>query len=151
MTPEQGSRLRHRFRQLVICLFFLALLGSIALVIGPFLNDREIDTHRGRALAQVTDTSSLRTIVDFQDEQGIYRVPEEGLLYPEGLGDGQKVWVNYSTANPDLVKVEGRRWTLAIIPALSVAALSTVITIFLWWFIGKVNLRWVRRFKKNSR
>ena len=37
------------------------------------------------------------------------------------------MWVTYAKDNPDLVKVEGREWTLSIIPSLSVALVTTVI------------------------
>lgn len=111
------------------------------MVIGPFLNDRSIAADPGRALAQVTDVGSFRTTVDFQDENGIFHSPATGLLYPTGLGEGQRVWVNYARTSPDLVKVEGREWTLAIIPALSVGAVATVIAGLLWVAVGFIGGR----------
>lgn len=111
------------------------------MVIGPFLNDRTIEGNSGRALAQVTDVGSYRTTVDFQDENGIYHSPATGLLYPTGLGEGQRVWVNYAKSDPDLVKVEGRKWTLSIIPALSVAAVATAIWSVLWLGMGRIGRR----------
>lgn len=130
------SSLRRRMSQAVIALYIIALLGSLALVLGPYFNDRAIESDEGRALAQVTDVGRLRTTVDFQDEEGIFHAPETGLLYPGGLGVGQRVWVNYDRANPDLVKVAGREWTLSLIPALSVAAVSTLIAGLSWRFIA---------------
>lgn len=111
------------------------------MVIGPFLNDRTIAADPGRALAQVTDVGSFRTTVDFQDENGIFHSPATGLLYPTGLGEGQRVWVNYARTSPDLVKVEGREWTLSIIPALSVGAVATVIAGLLWLAVGFIGGR----------
>lgn len=130
------ERVRRRLHQLVIALFLLAILGCVAMVGGPFLHDREIESDPGRSLATVTGVGPLRTTVDFQDEQGIYHSPSAGLLYPTGVGEGQRVWVNYSTSNPELVKVEHREWTLSIIPALSVAAVVVVVAALLWWAVN---------------
>lgn len=137
----EWDRIRRRAYQLVIALYISALLGCSAMVIGPFLNDRSIAADPGRALAQVTDVGSFRTTVDFQDENGIFHSPATGLLYPTGLGEGQRVWVNYARTSPDLVKVEGREWTLAIIPALSVGAVATVIAGLLWLAVGFIGGR----------
>ncbi len=129
-----------RGRQLVLLLWAAALLGAVALVGGPYLNDRSINEDPGRALATVTGVSRVRTTVDFRDEQqGIYHSPPTGLLYPTGLGEGQRVWVTYAKGNPELVKVEGREWTLSVIPAFSVALVATVIAAVLWWAIGRVT------------
>ena len=51
------------------------------------------------------------------------------------------MWVNYSKADPDLVKVEGRGWTLAIIPALSVGAVANVIAGLLWLGVPRIGAR----------
>jgi len=133
------GRIGRRGRQLVLLLWAAVMLGAVALVAGPFLNDRAIDEDPGRALATVTGVSRVRTTVDFRDEQGIYHAPSTGLLYPTGLGEGQRVWVTYAKGDPDLVKVEGREWTLSIIPALSVALVATVVAAVLWWAIGRVT------------
>ncbi|AWB82909.1 DUF3592 domain-containing protein [Corynebacterium yudongzhengii] len=129
------NTVRRRLHQLVLALLACALLGSFAMVGGAALNDREIHSHPGRAMATVTGQSWFRTTVDYQDDQGVYHAPPAGLLYPTGLGEGQSVWVTYARHNPDLVKVEGRGWTLAIIPALSVAFVSVVIAAVAWWVI----------------
>ncbi|MDO5512335.1 DUF3592 domain-containing protein [Corynebacterium sp.] len=128
-----------RGRQLVLLLYVAALLGVVSMVLGPALNDRAINADPGRALATVTGTSWLRTTIDYRDEDGIYHSPPTGLLYPTGLGEGQRVWVTYSKADPDLVKVEGREWTLSIIPALSVALVTTVVAAVLWWAVGRAT------------
>lgn len=130
---------RRRVRQLLLVLYVAALVGIAGMVIGPFLNDRTIAANPGRALATVTDVGTLRTFVDFQDSEGIYHTPPTGLLYPTRLGEGQQVWVLYAKNNPDLVKVEGREWTLSIIPVLSSAAVATLIAGALWWASGKIN------------
>lgn len=120
---------RRRLLQLVLVLYACAMLGAVAMVAGPALNDARIMAAPGRGMATVTEVGFLRTSVEYQDEQGRYHSPRYGLLYPTGLGEGQRVWVTYATTDPELVKVEGRRWTLALMPALSVALVSTVVGI----------------------
>ncbi|WP_235933504.1 DUF3592 domain-containing protein [Corynebacterium qintianiae] len=103
------------------------MLGVAAMVAGPAINDARIMSSPGRGMATVTEVGPLRTSIEFQDEQGRYHSPRSGLLYPSGLGEGQRVWVTFATFDPELVKVEGRGWTLSIIPAVSVAAASTLV------------------------
>ncbi|MEJ5928044.1 DUF3592 domain-containing protein [Corynebacterium sp. H128] len=127
-----------RVTQLVLALYICAVIGCAAMVLGPLLNDRDIAENRGRALARVTSVSSFRTTVDYQDESGIFHTPRAGVLYPGGLGAGQRVWVEYSKSNPELVKVEGRAWTLALLPALSIWAVATgifaaLLALLSWW------------------
>ncbi|WP_445228168.1 DUF3592 domain-containing protein [Corynebacterium sp. H78] len=97
-------------------------------------------------MATVRHTSTLRTAVDFVDEEGEYRSPVNGLLYPVGLEQGQRVRVEYDRENPETVRVEGRRWTLSIIPALSILVVGLVIAIPLWW----LTVRATNRLLENS-
>ncbi|APT93603.1 membrane protein [Corynebacterium phocae] len=133
--------IRRRAYQLIAALYLAALVGSVSMVAGPYLNDRAIASDPARALGIVTAVSPTRTTVSFQDELGRYHSPKDGLRYPTGLGKGQKVWVEYQASNPDLVKVLGREWTLSIIPALSVAAIATLIAALCWWLAGRTNQR----------
>lgn len=130
---------------MVLVVYAVLLLASISMVAGPFYNDYRIAQHPGRALAHVTAVGAKRTAVEYQDGEGIFHSPAAGVFYPTGLGEGQRVWVTYSTEDPDLVKVENRSWTLAIVPALSVAAVSTVVAVMLWWLVGFFSRRAVRR------
>lgn len=127
---------RRRLRQLILALYVAATIGALGMVVGPLLNDSTIHSDPGRGMATVTGTSLFRTTVDYQDEAGRYHSPQQGLLYPSGLGEGQQVWVTYAKSNPDLVKVEGRKWTLSIIPALSVWVVATLLAGLSWWAVG---------------
>jgi hypothetical protein len=113
--------------RIIAVLWLVAMIGSAALVGGAAMNDRTIHSDPGRSLATVTGVGVLRTAVDYQTEEGRFYSPGGGLLYPSGLGEGQQVWVTYAKSDPDLVAVEGRRWTLSIIPALSIAAVATAV------------------------
>lgn len=130
---------RRRLHQLIIVLYLCAMLGSVAMVAGPALNDYTIARDPGRGIATVTGTGLTQTSVDYQDEDGRFHSPQRGLLYPSGLGDGQQVWVTYARSNPDIVKVEGRGWTLAVIPALSVGAVSTVVAAAAWLGVNALS------------
>ena len=130
---------QRRLHQLIIVLYMCAMLGSVAMVAGPAYNDYMISRDPGRGIATVTGVSWTRTSVDYQDEQGQFHSPQRGLLYPSGLGDGQQVWVTYAKRDPEIVKVEGRGWTLAIVPALSVGAVSTLVAAAAWLGVNALS------------
>jgi len=138
-------RFRRRLNQLIVALYAVALLASVAMVVGPFLNDVKIAANPQRALGTVTGVDWMRTAVEYQDDDGIYHQPSSGLLYPTGLAEGQQVWVTFSGDDPELVKVEGREWTLSIIPAISVAVVSSVVAGGAWWLVN------YRRTRKTAR
>lgn len=136
---------RRRLHQLIIVLYLCAMLGSIAMVAGPALNDYRIAKDPGRGIATVTSVAWNKTSVEYQDEAGMFHSPPYGLLYPSGLGQGQQVWVRYAKSDPDIVKVEGRNWTLSLIPALSVAIASTAIAAAAWYAVSALAQRRERR------
>lgn len=136
---------RRRLHQLILLLYAAAMIGAVAMVVGPAINDAIIMSDPGRGMATVTGVSPIRTAVDYQDEEGRYHSPPTGLLYPSGLGEGQQVWVTYAKSDPDLVKVEGRMWTLSIIPALSVAVVSTILAVLAWVAVSKSSSAVTRR------
>ena len=128
---------RRRFHQLIIALYMCAMLGSVAMVAGPAYNDYLIAKDPGRGIATVNSVSTLRMSVEYQDEQGRFHTPPYGLLYPSGIGEGQQVWVTYDKTDPDLVKVEGRGWALALLPALSTWAVATLVAAGAWFAVGR--------------
>ena len=130
-------RWRRRAHQVVLALYAFATLGCVAMVAGPALNDARIQANPGRGTATVTEAGRMRTFVEYQNENGQLVSPPRGLLYPTGLGEGQQVWVTYSKKDPDLVKVEGRGWALALKPALSAWAVATLAAAAGWFAIGR--------------
>ena len=129
-------RFRRRLNQLIVALYAVAILAAVAMVAGPFLKDLKIAANPQRALGTVTGVDWMRTAVEYQDSDGIYHQPSSGLLYPTGLAAGQQVWVTFSGDDPELVKVEGREWTLSIIPAISVAVVSSIGAGGAWWLVN---------------
>lgn len=49
------------------------------------------------------------------------------MLYPSELENGMRIYVEYDKTNPDLVRVQHRNASLAIIPAGSIAVLAWLI------------------------
>ena len=49
-------------------------------------------------------------------------IPQDGVLYPGGLQQGQFVRVEYDTRNPDLVRVAGRGMVLSLLPVAACLA-----------------------------
>lgn len=137
MAGTPPVRVRHRLQQLVLVLYAAAMLGVVAMVAGPMINDATIHADPGRGRATVTNVNPVRTSVEYQDEEGRRYSPQVGLLYPTGLGEGQQVWVTYAKSNPDLVKVEGRGWRLALLPAVSVALVASAIAAGAWQLVTR--------------
>ncbi|MCK7637465.1 DUF3592 domain-containing protein [Corynebacterium pygosceleis] len=139
------DRMRRRQHQLVILFWVSAMLMVLAMVIGPWLNDRTIAADRGQAYATVTDAGWWRTTVEYRDESGRLRAPRGGVLYPGNLATGSGVWVDYQRGNPDLVKVSGRNFSHALPPALATATVASALAAAAWWLIGIPDRRRTRR------
>ena len=90
------------------------------ILLACFVNDQRIDQDMGSATATVTEVTDRRAAVEFDAGGGRHVRPVTGVFYPTGLIEGQRVQVEFRRANPDLVRVSGRSWTVAIVPALSV-------------------------------
>jgi len=49
------------------------------------------------------------------------------VLYPSELADGMRIYVEYDRTDPNLVRVQGRNASLAIVPAGSVAVVGALV------------------------
>lgn len=135
-----------RMRQVILFLLICVFVVAAGLVFGAWSDDRKIEADTGHAVADVRHVGALRTAVDFLDEDGEFRSPPTGLLYPVGLEEGQRVRVEYDRAEPERVRVEGRRWTLSIVPAASIVVVALIIAAPLWW----LSIRATRRSLEDS-
>lgn len=127
-----------RAQQAIVALAAFMALVSMGMVVTSWIDDSAIARNARTATAEVVDINALRTLVRFREEDGTYHQPGIGLKYPTGLEEGQNVRVEYSATDPSNVKVQGRAWTLSIIPALSTLAIVMVIAAALlgliqWW------------------
>ena len=103
-------------------------LQSILLVAGAWRNDRQIERNLGVAEAEVLSAGPRRSTVEFVTPDRVTYRPELGVLYPSELATGMRIYVEYDRTDPNLVRVQNRNASLAIVPAASVAVLG--------WLIG---------------
>lgn len=135
-AAEQPTPTRfRRGKQLVVAFTAFAAAVCLGMVATAALNDYRIGSDQAFATADVVNVGVLRTTVRFPDEYGVYHQPDRGLLYPIGLEAGQRVRVEYQKSEPRNVKVQGRGWTLAWIPALSSLVVAMVLSGCLWLLV----------------
>ena len=96
------------------------------LVLGAWRNDHQIEGNMGVAAAEVLDAGPRRSTIEFVTPDRITYRPELGVLYPSELDTGMRIYVEYDRDNPDLVRVQDRNASLAIIPAASIAIVGLV-------------------------
>jgi hypothetical protein len=99
------------------------------MVLGAWRNDRQIESHMGVAAAEVLSAGPRRSTIEFVTPDRVTYRPELGVLYPSELDTGMRIYVEYDKTNPDLVRVQHRNASLAIIPAGSIAVVG-------WIFAG---------------
>lgn len=130
--------LRARLPEIVLGLAVLVtVLAGLALV-GSAVDDAAIDADPATAQAEVLDGSTFaRTLVSFTVENGQAVVPEHGVFHPRGLSPGDRVQVEYSAADPELVRVAGTSTVGGMAPLL----IGVVVT---WVVLGPLAL-WLRR------
>lgn len=145
LTPKQfriARRLR-RVKQVVIGLAAIVILVCGGMIVTSAIDDYAISRDKGEATAEVVSVQTLRTTVRFRDAEGNFQQPEEGLKYPSGLIEGQNVRVEYQVSDPENVKVQGRGWTLAFLPALSSMTVGLAVCTVLMLLIR----RWEKKHK----
>lgn len=107
---------------LVLAAFMTA--SSVLLVAGAWRNDLAIQSDMGVAAAEVLSAGPRRSTIEFVTPDRVTYRPELGVLYPSELDTGMRIYVEYNRSNPNLVRVQHRNASLAIIPAVSVAVLT---------------------------
>jgi hypothetical protein len=105
----------------------LVTLQSVLLVFGAWRNDRQIERHMGVAEANVLSAGPRRSTIEFVTPDRVTYRPELGVLYPSELDTGMRIYVEYDRNNPDLVRVQDRNASLAIIPAGSIAVVGWLV------------------------
>jgi len=123
-SETRAQRVIRRVRIGVVIVACLVTLQSVLLVLGAWRNDRQIEADMGVAAAEVLDAGPRRSTIEFVTPDRVTYRPELGVLYPSELDTGMRIYVEYDRSNPDLVRVQDRNASLAIIPAASIAVLG---------------------------
>ncbi|MFG1935051.1 DUF3592 domain-containing protein [Mycobacterium sp. NPDC048908] len=126
-NETRSQRVFRRIRIGIIITACLVTLQSVLLVLGAWRNDRQIERHMGVAEANVLNAGPRRSTIEFVTPDRVTYRPELGVLYPSELENGMRIYVEYDTNNPDLVRVQDRNASLAIIPAGSIAVVGWLI------------------------
>ena len=119
----------------------IVTLQAILLVAGAWRNDRQIERNLGVAEAEVLSAGPRRSTIEFVTPDRVTYRPELGVLYPSELATGMRIYVEYDRNDPDLVRVQNRNATLAIIPAASTALVG--------WLIGAALLAGLVRLERR--
>jgi hypothetical protein len=139
-TETRSVRVLRRVRIGIVIAACLVTLQSLLLVLGAWRNDRQIERHMGVAEANVLSAGPRRSTIEFVTPDRVTYRPELGVLYPSELDTGMRIYVEYDKNNPDLVRVQDRNASLAIIPAGSIAVVG-------WLVAGAAlfGVAWVER------
>ena len=124
-TETRAERVIRRVRIGVVIAACLVTLQSTLMVLGAWRNDRQIERHMGTAEANVLSAGPRRSTIEFVTPDRVTYRPELGVLFPSELEAGMRIYVEYDVNNPDLVRVQGRDASLAIIPRRFITYLRT--------------------------
>ena len=139
--PDTRSRRIVRWiRVSILLLVVLVTLQSVLLVAGAWRNDLAIQRNMGVAPAEVLSAGPRRSTIEFVTPDRVTYRPELGVLYPSELSAGMRIYVEYDKKNPNLVRVQNRNATLAIIPAGSIAVVG--------WLVGGALLAGIAALEK---
>jgi hypothetical protein len=127
----RSQRTFRRIRIGIVLVASLVTLQSALMVMGAWRDDRQIERHMGVAAAEVLSAGPRRSTIEFVTPDRVTYRPELGVLYPSELETGMRIYVEYDTNNPDLVRVRDRNASLAIIPAGSIAVVGWLIAVVL--------------------
>lgn len=111
------------------------------MVAGCYRDDASIEDNLATATADVVTAGSTKSTVRFYTPDGQVRSPRLGIFYPTELAVGQRISVEYDSANPDLVRVAGRDASLSIIPAVSIAGYTWLFVIAVMVLLAEVSRR----------
>ena len=126
-NETRSQRAFRRIRIGIVLVASLVILQSALMVMGAWRDDRQIERHMGVAAAEVLSAGPRRSTIEFVTPDRVTYRPELGVLYPSELETGMRIYVEYDTNNPDLVRVRDRNASLAIIPAGSIAVVGWLI------------------------
>ncbi|WP_067838367.1 DUF3592 domain-containing protein [Nocardia lijiangensis] len=140
----QSVRRTIRLRRARIGVLTAATVVSVLmalLVLAAWRNDYLISSDRGVTTGEVLSAGRLRSAVIYVTPDGETHNPKVGVLYPTNLTAGERINVEYSRSDPDLVRVAGRDVRVAIQPALSVIVVVWALALPALWLIARAGRR----------
>ena len=144
--PDTTARRIVRWTRIgVLIIATLVTLQSVLLVAGAWRNDLSIQNNMGVAQAEVLSAGPRRSTIEFVTPDRVTYRPELGVLYPSELATGMRIYVEYDKKNPNLVRVQHRTATLAIIPAGSIAVVGWLVAAAALVGLALVEKRWGRQ------
>ncbi|MDT5331824.1 MAG: hypothetical protein QOF31_3121 [Mycobacterium sp.] len=149
-TETRSVRVLRRLRIGIVVVACLVTLQSLLLVLGAWRNDRQIERHMGVAEANVLSAGPRRSTIEFVTPDRVTYRPELGVLYPSELDTGMRIYVEYDKNDPDLVRVQDRNASLAIIPAGSIAVVGWLIASAALFGVAFVERRMAREAAKAA-
>ena len=111
----------------------------LLLMLAAWRNDYLIESDMGKTTGEVLSAGRLRSAVMYVTPDGATHNPEVGVLYPTNLTAGERINVEYSRDDPDLVRVAGRDVRVAILPVLSVLATTWALALPTLWLLLRAD------------
>lgn len=140
--PDTRERKTLRWAKTAVWILVgVVTLQSALLIAGAWRNDRQIERQMGVAEAEVLSAGPRRSTIEFVTPDRVAYRPELGVLYPSELAPGMRIYVEYDKNNPNLVRVQDRNASLAIIPAGSIAVVG--------WLAGTLMLAGLVRLERG--
>ncbi len=125
---------------MVVAATAVSVLAAL-LVLAAWRDDMLINSNKGVTSAEVLSAGRLRSAVTYVTPDGVTRNPKVGVLYPTKLTAGERINVEYSKQDPELVRVAGRDARVAIIPALSVIVVAWLLALPVLWLLRRSERR----------
>ncbi|MEV6277645.1 DUF3592 domain-containing protein [Nocardia sp. NPDC051832] len=133
-------RLRRTFTAVVATATVISVL-MVLLVFAAWRDDYLISSDKGTTTAEVLSAGRLRSTVSYVTPDGKNHNPKVGVLYPTNLTRGERIKVEYSRKDPDLVRVAGRDARVALLPAASVIVVAWGVALPALWVIRRMRRR----------
>ncbi len=141
-SQSNGRPIRLRRARIGVLIAATAVSVLVGLlVLAAWRNDYLISSDKGSTTAEVLSAGRLRSAVMYVTPDGETHNPKVGVLYPTNLTAGERIRVEYSRSDPDLVRVEGRDVRVAVPPALSVIVVVWLLALPALWLLSRVNRR----------
>ncbi|OXR43850.1 DUF3592 domain-containing protein [Nocardia cerradoensis] len=141
---EAGSPRLRRTRITIAVIAAAVSVLAVLLVLAAWRDDLLISSDKGVTSAEVLSAGRLRSAVTYVTPDGVTHNPKVGVLYPTKLTAGERINVEYSRSDPELVRVAGRDARVAVIPALSVIVVVWVAALPVLWVVRRFERRSVR-------